>query len=105
MLRYYGNAIGCIGHATKETPNMSQYVTPRLWNCQFHELPYFRAQFTNWADLHVAQFMKWAISQTECNIYAFQKFHRKTPTYVINTVFFLLSESVVYRKLIVDRTT
>jgi hypothetical protein len=25
LLRFYGNAIGCIGHATKETPNMSQY--------------------------------------------------------------------------------
>jgi hypothetical protein len=25
LLRYYGNAIWCVDHVTKEKPNMSQY--------------------------------------------------------------------------------
>jgi hypothetical protein len=34
LLRYYGNTIGCIRHATKETPNMPHYVSiigSELW--------------------------------------------------------------------------
>jgi hypothetical protein len=35
LLRYYGNAVGCIGHATKETPNMSLYIW-FLFTCQLN---------------------------------------------------------------------